>query len=70
MGLGLSIARAIVEGYGGSIAAVNRDGGGASVEVRLPMVTGLQGRVDRARMRPRQSAGTGRPGGGRPTGEA
>ena len=42
MGLGLSIARAIVEGYGGSIAAANRDGGGASVYVRLPLVTGVQ----------------------------
>jgi two-component system, OmpR family, sensor histidine kinase ChvG len=42
MGLGLSIARAIVEGYGGSIAAANRDGGGASVHVRLPFVTGIQ----------------------------
>ena len=40
MGLGLSIARAIVEGYGGTIAAVNRSGGGASVEVRLPALTG------------------------------
>ena len=35
MGLGLSIARAIVEGYGGTITARNRDGGGALVEVRL-----------------------------------
>jgi two-component system, OmpR family, sensor histidine kinase ChvG len=37
MGLGLSIARAIVEGYGGSIRAANREGGGAAVEVRLPL---------------------------------
>jgi len=36
MGLGLSIARAIVEGYGGSVTAANRDGGGAVVEIRLP----------------------------------
>jgi two-component system, OmpR family, sensor histidine kinase ChvG len=36
-GLGLSIARAIVEGYDGSIAAANRTGGGASIEVRLPL---------------------------------
>jgi len=42
MGLGLSIARAIVEGYGGSIVAANRDGGGASVAVRLPLITGFQ----------------------------
>ena len=41
-GLGLSIARAIVEGYGGSVCAANRNDGGASVEVRLPIVTGVQ----------------------------
>ena len=41
-GLGLSIARAIVEGYGGSIRVSNRQGGGASVEVRLPLVSGVQ----------------------------
>lgn len=35
-GLGLAIARAIVEGYGGSLEAGNRPGGGASFEVRLP----------------------------------
>jgi two-component system sensor histidine kinase ChvG len=37
MGLGLSIARAIVDGYGGSITANNRDGGGAEFVVRLPV---------------------------------
>lgn len=42
MGLGLSIARAIVEGYGGTITAITRSGGGASVEVRLPIVPGGQ----------------------------
>ncbi len=36
MGLGLAIAKAIVEGYSGSIAAHNRDGGGTIVEIRLP----------------------------------
>ena len=35
-GLGLAIARAIVVGYGGTIAARNRDGGGAVFEIRLP----------------------------------
>jgi two-component system sensor histidine kinase ChvG len=35
-GLGLAIARSIVVGYGGTIAARNRDGGGAVFEIRLP----------------------------------
>src|SRR4030095_5044789 len=35
-GLGLPIARAIVEGCGGRIEVANRDGGGASFAVRLP----------------------------------
>jgi signal transduction histidine kinase len=47
VGLGLAIARRIVEGYGGSIVARNRDGGGASFEVRLPAVA-------TARRRPRE----------------
>jgi two-component system sensor histidine kinase ChvG len=41
-GLGLAIAQAIVEGYGGSIRAGNRDGGGASFEVRLPLARRAQ----------------------------
>jgi len=36
-GLGLAIARAIVEAYGGTIGAANRPGGGAIFEVRLPV---------------------------------
>jgi two-component system sensor histidine kinase ChvG len=35
-GLGLSIARAIVQAYGGTITARDRDGGGTVFEVRLP----------------------------------
>jgi len=34
-GLGLSIARTIIQSYGGSIIAANRDGGGATFVVRL-----------------------------------
>jgi two-component system sensor histidine kinase ChvG len=37
-GLGLPIAKAIVEGYGGSIVAVNGSAGGACIEVRLPLI--------------------------------
>ena len=37
-GLGLLIARRIVEEHGGSIEARNREGGGLVVEVRLPLV--------------------------------
>jgi len=35
-GLGLAIVKSIVEGYGGSVRATNRRGGGACFEVRLP----------------------------------
>jgi two-component system sensor histidine kinase ChvG len=37
MGLGLAIAKAIVTGYGGSITARNRDGGGAQFVVEMPI---------------------------------
>jgi two-component system sensor histidine kinase ChvG len=36
VGLGLAIARQIVESYGGSIAASNRAGGGARFEIVWP----------------------------------
>jgi two-component system sensor histidine kinase ChvG len=37
VGLGLAIAKRIVEGYGGAIAARNRAGGGAEFEIQLPI---------------------------------
>jgi signal transduction histidine kinase len=36
MGLGLAIARGVVEAHGGRIWAENRDGGGARVSFTLP----------------------------------
>jgi two-component system, OmpR family, sensor histidine kinase ChvG len=37
-GLGLAIARTIVQGYGGTIAASNRAEGGACFDIRLPRI--------------------------------
>jgi signal transduction histidine kinase len=37
MGMGLSIARTIVEAHNGQIWAINRDHGGASFRIRLPL---------------------------------
>ncbi|MGB8166655.1 MAG: sensor histidine kinase KdpD [Chthoniobacteraceae bacterium] len=37
LGLGLAIARQLVEAHGGTIGAQNRDGGGARVWIRLPV---------------------------------
>jgi two-component system, OmpR family, sensor histidine kinase ChvG len=42
MGLGLPIARAIIEGYGGAIQAKNRPGGGTRIEIRLRRGNRLQ----------------------------
>ena len=39
MGMGLSIARTIVEAHNGLIWAKNRDHGGASFRIRLPLVS-------------------------------
>ena len=38
MGMGLSIARTIIEAHNGLISAKNRDHGGASFRIRLPLV--------------------------------
>ena len=46
-GLGLSIARTIVQGYGGTIAARNRAGGGSVFEIRLPLARAGRGSAER-----------------------
>jgi signal transduction histidine kinase len=38
MGMGLSIARTIIEAHNGLISANNRDHGGATFRIRLPLV--------------------------------
>jgi two-component system sensor histidine kinase KdpD len=42
LGLGLSIARQLVEAHGGRILAQNRDGGGAVFSMRLPIGEAMQ----------------------------
>ncbi len=41
MGMGLSIARTVIEAHNGSISAKNRDHGGATFRIRLPLVRSL-----------------------------
>jgi two-component system sensor histidine kinase KdpD len=44
LGLGLSIARGLIEAHGGRLTAENRDGGGARFTIRLPVrVTDMTG---------------------------
>jgi two-component system sensor histidine kinase KdpD len=44
LGLGLSIARGLIEAHGGRLTAENRDGGGARFTIRLPVrVTDMNG---------------------------
>jgi signal transduction histidine kinase len=38
MGMGLSIARTIIEAHHGLISAKNRDHGGASFRIKIPLV--------------------------------
>ena len=41
MGMGLSIARTIIEAHKGVITANNRDHGGATFRIKLPLVQSL-----------------------------
>jgi signal transduction histidine kinase len=43
MGMGLSIARTIIEAHGGLISAKNRDRGGATFGIRLPLCNDAKG---------------------------
>jgi two-component system sensor histidine kinase KdpD len=44
LGLGLSIARGLIEAHGGTLTVENRDGGGARFVIRLPVrVTNMNG---------------------------
>jgi len=38
LGLGLAVVKAVVEGYSGSISLINREGGGFSITITLPVV--------------------------------
>jgi two-component system sensor histidine kinase KdpD len=42
LGLGLSIARQLVEAHGGQIVAQNREDGGARFSIRLPVGEGMR----------------------------
>ena len=43
MGVGLAISRTIVESHGGRIFAANRDGGGTSIRIELPLAASRPG---------------------------
>ena len=45
MGMGLSIARTIIEAHSGLIWAKNRDHGGATFRIKLPLFTDGAGSV-------------------------
>jgi len=42
--LGLAVVKAIVEGYGGTVAAANRPSGGAVVTIALPIAATAEGK--------------------------
>jgi signal transduction histidine kinase len=43
MGIGLTLAREVVEAHGGKIEAMNDPGGGAVIRVQLPLANSRKG---------------------------
>jgi signal transduction histidine kinase len=57
LGLGLYIAKAIVDAHGGSIAAISRPGDGATFVVRLPLADGHEAALEVTADAPRPASG-------------